>query len=63
MAEIGVDISGHRSKSMDEIDVGAIDLVVTLCAEEVCPVLPGRTRRLHCPMPIPPRPGRLTRVE
>jgi arsenate reductase len=50
MAEIGVDISGHRSKSIDEIDVGAIDLVVTLCAEEVCPVLPGRVRRLHWPI-------------
>jgi arsenate reductase len=53
MAEIGVDISGHRSKSVDEIDVAAIELVVTLCAEEVCPVLPGRVRRLHWPIADP----------
>lgn len=50
MAEVGIDISGHRSKSVDEIDIKAIDLVVTLCAEEVCPVLPGRVRRLHWPI-------------
>jgi thioredoxin type arsenate reductase len=53
MAEIGIDISGHRSKSVDEIDAAAIDLVVTLCAEEVCPVLPGRVRRLHWPIADP----------
>jgi len=53
MAKIGIDISGHRSKSVDEIDTGKIDLVVTLCAEEVCPVLPGRVRRLHWPIPDP----------
>lgn len=53
MAEIGIDISQHRSKSVDDIDVGSLDLVVTLCAEEVCPVLPGRVRRLHWPIPDP----------
>lgn len=53
MAEVGIDISGHRSKSVDEIDPGSIDLVVTLCAEEVCPVLPGRVRRLHWPIADP----------
>jgi thioredoxin type arsenate reductase len=53
MAELGIDISGHRSKSVDEIDVGAVDLVITLCAEEVCPVLPGRVRRLHWPIADP----------
>lgn len=53
MAEIGIDISGHRSKSVDEIDTDKIDLVVTLCAEEVCPVLPGRVRRLHWPIADP----------
>src|SRR3546814_9614205 len=42
MAEIGIDISGHRSKSVDDIDPAEVDLVVTLCAEEDCPVLPGR---------------------
>ncbi len=53
MEEIGIDISGRRSKSVGEIDVGAIDLLITLCAEEVCPVLPGRVRRLHWPIPDP----------
>lgn len=42
MAEIGIDISGHRSKSVDEIDLAGIDLIVTLCAEEICPAVPGR---------------------
>jgi len=53
MAEVGIDISGQRSKSVDEIDSDSIDLVVTLCAEEVCPVLPGRVRRLHWPIADP----------
>ena len=53
MREIGIDISGQRSKSVSEIDPAAIDLVVTLCAEEVCPVLPGRVRRLHWPIDDP----------
>lgn len=53
MAEVGIDISGHRSKSVDEIDPASIDLVVTLCAEEVCPVLPGRVQRLHWPIADP----------
>jgi protein-tyrosine-phosphatase/catechol 2,3-dioxygenase-like lactoylglutathione lyase family enzyme len=53
LAEIGIDITSHRSKSVDDIDVKGIDLVVTLCAEEVCPVLPGRVRRLHWPIADP----------
>ena len=53
MAELGIDISGQRSKSVDEIAADGLDLVVTLCAEEVCPVLPGKTRRLHWPIPDP----------
>jgi arsenate reductase len=53
MAEIGVDISYHRAKSVDDIDAGMIDLVVTLCAEEVCPAFPRRVQRLHWPMADP----------
>ena len=53
LAEIGIDISSHKSKSVEDIDTKGIDLVVTLCAEEVCPVLPGRVRRLHWPIPDP----------
>jgi len=53
MAEIGIDITGQHSKSVDTIDLPSLDLVVTLCAEEVCPVLPGQVRRLHWPIPDP----------
>jgi len=53
MNEIGIDISGHASKAVDDIDVSAVDTVVTLCAEEVCPVLPGNPRRLHWPIDDP----------
>ncbi|MDZ7628498.1 MAG: VOC family protein [Parvularculaceae bacterium] len=53
MAEKGIDISSHSSKSVTDIDPAAIDLVITLCAEEVCPVLPGRVRRLHWPIADP----------
>ena len=47
LKEIGIDISPHRSKSIDEIDAASVDAVVTLCAEEVCPVFLGQAVRLH----------------
>ena len=53
MQEAGVDISHHRSKSVDTIDPTSIDIVVTLCAEEVCPIMPGKVKRLHWPIPDP----------
>ena len=53
MAEIGIDITGQYSKSVDTIEVSELNLVVTLCAEEVCPTLPGRVRRLQWPIPDP----------
>ena len=53
MAEIGIDITGQYSKSVDTIDLLGLDLVVTLCAEEVCPVLPGDVRRMHWPIADP----------
>lgn len=49
MAEIGIDITGQRSKSVDEIDPSTVDTVITLCAEEVCPVFLGKAERLHWP--------------
>ncbi|MGD8862773.1 MAG: arsenate reductase ArsC [Myxococcales bacterium] len=55
MAELGIDLSAHRSKSVDTIDPGSVDLVITLCAEEVCPAFLGRARRLHWPLPDPDR--------
>ncbi len=53
LAEIGIDASGQRSKSVDEVDRAKIDTVITLCAEEVCPVYLGTARRLHWPLPDP----------
>lgn len=53
MAEIGIDISSHRSKPVDEFDPAGLDLVVTLCADEVCPTLPPGVEHLHWPIPDP----------
>ncbi len=53
LAELGIDASGHTSKLVDDIAADSIDLVITLCAEEVCPVYPGRVERLHWPLPDP----------
>lgn len=53
MAEVGIDIIYHHSKSVESIDKSAIDLVVTLCAEEVCPIFQGKAKRLHWPIMDP----------
>jgi arsenate reductase len=55
MAEIGIDISKHRSKSVDEFVGQTLDYVITVCdnAKESCPVFPGATRRLHWPFDDP----------
>lgn len=53
MSESGIDISQHYSKPIDAIPKERIGTVVTLCAEEVCPVFPGNVERLHWPLPDP----------
>lgn len=53
MAELGIDLAAHRSKSIDEIDPASVDVVITLCAEEVCPAWLGNATRLHWPLPDP----------
>lgn len=53
MREVGIDITAHRSKSVQEIDPATVGTVITLCAEEVCPVFLGRARRIHWPLPDP----------
>ncbi|MBK8996381.1 MAG: arsenate reductase ArsC [Myxococcales bacterium] len=53
MRELGVDLSTHRSKSVQTIDPATVGTVITLCAEEVCPVFLGQARRLHWPIPDP----------
>lgn len=53
MREVGIDLSTHTSKSVDSIDPASVDTVITLCAEEVCPVFLGNVQRLHWPIPDP----------
>jgi arsenate reductase len=63
MAEIGISLSGHSSKSVSDVDPATVDTVITLCAEEVCPVFLGHARRLHWPLPDPASPEPLPRDE
>src|SRR5262245_58031552 len=53
MREIGADLSSHISKPISAIDPATVDIVITLCAEEVCPAYLGAARRLHWPIPDP----------
>ena len=57
MAEAGVDISSHVSKTLDELSDTTFDWVVTVCdhANEHCPVLPGQTKIRHAGFEDPPR--------
>ncbi len=57
MAEAGVDISGHRSKRVDELKAIPFDYVVTVCdqAHESCPLFPGRAKVVHVGFDDPPR--------
>lgn len=56
MQEIGIDISGHRSKHLDEFAGQNFDYVLTLCqdANESCPIFPGATKRIHRSFEDPP---------
>ncbi len=49
MKELGIDISGHRSKSVEEFAGRDFDFVITVCdnAREICPVFPATTKRIH----------------
>lgn len=53
MREAGIDITQQSSKHVDSIDAGSVDTVITLCAEEVCPIFLGKARRLHWPVDDP----------
>jgi arsenate reductase len=65
MAEAGVDISGHRSKHVDELGNIPFDYVVTVCdhANESCPVFPGKVKRVHVNFDDPPRLARNAKTE
>lgn len=55
MAELGIDINGQWSKTLDQYRDKAFDYVITVCdsANDACPVIPGRARRLHWSIPDP----------
>jgi protein-tyrosine-phosphatase len=53
LAEIGLDISGQHSKSVVDVPPDGVEAVITLCAEEVCPVFLGKARRIHWGLPDP----------
>ena len=57
MAEIGIDIAGHRSQTLDDLGEIDFDYVITVCghADESCPVFPADTRKLHVGFDDPPR--------
>ena len=55
MKEIGIDITGQKSTSVSSVDPTNIDLVITLCAEEVCPFVLSKAKRLHWPLQDPDR--------
>lgn len=50
---VGIDASTHSSKGLDDIPQDRVRWVITLCAEEVCPIFPGDVLKLHWPMPDP----------
>ncbi|HAR96237.1 MAG TPA: arsenate reductase [Deltaproteobacteria bacterium] len=56
MAEIGIDISAYRSKSLQELPDMEFDYVVTLCndAQQACPFFPAKTAMVHRPFDDPP---------
>jgi arsenate reductase len=59
MKEIGIDISRQWSKSIDDLSPGFIaklDYVITLCAEEVCPTMVSKAKKLHWPLQDPAGP-------
>ncbi len=55
LAEIGIDISGHRSKHLDEFLEDEVETVITVCgkADQVCPLFPGQMNRHHWPFDDP----------
>ncbi len=65
MAEAGVDISGHRSKLLDDLRGVPFDYVVTVCdqANEGCPIYPGKVSRFHIAFDDPPRLAKNARTE
>ncbi len=57
LREEGIDISHQHAKGLEAIPLDEVDVIVTLCAEEVCPVVPGNVRRLRWPLADPTGPA------
>lgn len=57
MAELDIDISGQRSKTVDDLAGDGFDFVITVCghADETCPVFPAKTRVIHRGFDDPPK--------
>jgi len=53
LREIGIDISCYHSKAVADVLAAEVDTVITLCAEEECPLFLGNARRLHWGLPDP----------
>jgi arsenate reductase len=53
MAEIGIDITGQKTKSLLEVDPTKMDLIITLCNESECPTLPPHIKHEHWETPDP----------
>ncbi len=66
LSEVGIDISKNHSKFYDDHTpkfLAGLDYVITLCAEEVCPTIPTRAKKLHWPFPDPASKEPLTKEE
>jgi len=65
MREIGIDISGHWSKTVDEFTGEEFDYVITVCdnAKESCLIFPGKAERIHQSFEDPPPPGVMSAEE
>lgn len=66
LQEIGIDISKNYSKTTDNLTprfLVSLDYIITLCAEEVCPVLTSKAKKLHWPLPDPAGKNDLTQEE
>ena len=55
MREVGVDISTQTSNTLEEVDIGQFDIVITVCGDALdrCPVLPSTIKKVHWPLQDP----------
>ena len=53
LAEVGIEAKDHHPKSLESIDTDSVDLIITLCSEEICPIFRGDVKQLHWPITDP----------